>query len=185
MMKNILLVAVIAGIIAGFTGGLVVSVFADREAYDKFISTPLTEMSSYTLLQKMTNNDTDFIIVDARDIDSYNLGHIKGAISFTISDVTNSEKLALLPRNKDMIFYCWSEECMLGPTILAQLAQKGFTNMKELRIGWCEWAGRGYPIDGQRYIVKGECLVPQTNLGNETIIVLNETSLTCTAGGSC
>jgi hypothetical protein len=78
---------------------------------------------------------------------------------------------------------------MLGPTILSLLAEKGFTNLKELRIGWCEWSERGYPIEGTRYIVADECMVPQRSINNETVTVIPHTpgsvNGTCSDGANC
>jgi len=167
------------GIAGGVLGAFLFQSLASQDstiAYQKYVSTPLTEISSYTLLQRMAQNDTSFLIIDARDKASYNMGHIKGAISFTPTDLQDSRKLASLPKDKDMVIYCWSSECMLGPTLSSMLAQAGFTNIKELRIGWCEWSERGYPIDGKRYIVEGECLVPQRSINNEAVGIINPAS---------
>lgn len=147
---------------------------------DKFVEVPITEMSSYTLLQKMENNDDDFIIVDVRNKDAYDLGHIKGAISIPLSDIDTQYKI--LQNDKIKIIYCWSQECMLGPTASSKLTKLGVKNLREFRIGWCEWSERGYPIDGTRYILLDECLVPQRSINNETVIELDTLSYSCAEG---
>jgi rhodanese-related sulfurtransferase len=163
----------ILGLISGIAGSFLYQNFVSQRdiAYDKLLSVPLTEISSYTLLQRMGNNDISFLIVDVRDKAAYNLGHIKGSISMTLEEIPSRYKE--LPKDKDIITYCWSTECMLGPTTSAALAKLGVKNIKELRIGWCEWAERGYPIEGTRYILRTECLQTQRSINNETVTILD------------
>ena len=175
---------IVAALIAGFAGAALFSFAQPSFEYSKFVSLPETEISSYTLLQRMAANDS-FLVIDSRDAEAYELGHIKGALSFTLSDLGNVSKLASLPKDKDLIVYCWSSECMLGPTLSSKLAKLGFQNIKELRIGWCEWSERGYPIDGTRYIIEGECLQPQRSVGNETVEVIPALEGICGIDGSC
>lgn len=170
MNKKIVGVFLIA-LIAGFLGAFAYeSVNRSDIGYDKFVSVPMTEMSSYTLLKKMSANANDFVVLDVRDKPSYDLGHIKGAISMPIADIPRRNRE--LPTDKDIVIYCWSHECGLGPNAAALLAKLGMTNLKELRIGWCEWSERGYPIDGKRYIIRNECLQPQRSVNNETVEVI-------------
>lgn len=174
----------ILGLISGIAGSFLYQNFTSQHdiASDKILSVPLTEISSYTLLLRMGSNDTSFVIVDTRDKASYNLGHIKGAISMTPEEIPARYKE--LPKDKDIIPYCWSTECMLGPTVSAALAELGVKNIKELRIGWCEWAERGYPIDGTRYILRTECLQPQRSINNETVTILDSVNASNT-NSSC
>ncbi len=185
---SLAIIIVILGLASGIIGAFLYQTFASQESIisEKLVSIPLTEISSYALLQKMNNNDKDFIIVDVRDKASYDLGHVKGAISMTLEEVPSRYKE--LPTDKDIIIYCWSQECMLGPTVSSALAKLGFTNIKELRIGWCEWAERGYPIEGKRYILKSECLEPQISTNNQTVEIIDSISQgTCssTSGQTC
>jgi len=164
---------IIIGLISGFAGAFMYqTVFVSQKntAYEKLVSVPLTEISSYQLLQKISNGDKDFIIVDVRNKDAYDLGHIKGAVSMPLADIPL--KYRELPKDKDIIVYCWSRECMLGPKASATLAMLGLTNIKELRIGWCEWSERGYQIDGKRYILSNECLQPQRSVNNEPVEII-------------
>ncbi len=170
----VFVIAIIVGLLSGSFGAFVYqSMFINHKndiIYDKLVSVPMTEISSYTLLRKMANNDKDFIILDVRNKASYELGHIKEAISMPLEKI--SLRYKELPKDKDIIVYCWSHECGLGPKASASLAILGFTNVKELRIGWCEWSERGYPIEGKRYILSGECLQPQRSINNESVEVI-------------
>jgi rhodanese-related sulfurtransferase len=179
MIAAIAILSLLGGIIGAWSYQFL---FPRDIATDAITSVPLTEISSYTLLQRMNSNDKNYVIVDVRDNASYALGHIKGAISMTPEQVTSRYKE--LPKNKDIIVYCWSSECMLGPGVSSTLAKLGVRNIKELRIGWCEWSERGYPIDGTRYILKSECLQPQRSINNETVIVIDSSDGQCTSNGN-
>jgi rhodanese-related sulfurtransferase len=185
--KTLVIGILALGFIGGIAGAFLYQFLTQRDAaYDKLVSVPMTEISSYTLLQRMSSNDTGFVILDVRDKAAYDLGHIKGAISMTLDEIPSRYKE--LPANKDIVVYCWSTECMLGPTASAALANLGVTNIKELRVGWCEWAERGYPIDGTRYITKTDCLQPQRSVNNEKVEIIDSInasnqSLGCSANG--
>ncbi|MFH1663840.1 MAG: rhodanese-like domain-containing protein [archaeon] len=187
--KSIALI-ILACLIAGIAGAMIFEAFfsANKEkiAFEKTVSVPLTEISSYTLLQRMNANDNSFVIVDSRDKTAYDLGHIKGAISMPLSEIPSRYKE--LPEGKDIIVYCWSSECMLSPTASSKLAELGVKNLKELRIGWCEWSERGFPIEGKRYVLEGECFVPQRSFNNEEVEVIKIIDANylepCTADGT-
>lgn len=179
----VLLMCIAGGILGAFLYNLA---FSQDMVYDKLVSAPLTEISSFTLLQRMQNVSDHFVILDVRDKASYDLGHIKGAISIPETEILT--RYGELPRDEDTVIYCWSQECGLGPLAAASLAKLGFTNIKELKIGWCEWSERGYPIEGERYILSGECMVPQRSISNETVKVLDNisNSQACAVGtGTC
>ncbi len=55
-------------------------------------------------LKDKLDRKADVIVVDARSKDSFERGHIKGAISMPLEDVEERHKE--LPRDKEIIFYC-------------------------------------------------------------------------------
>ncbi len=169
---RLLTLAIIFGAIGGVLGTFITINISQNPVYERLVTTPLTEISSYTILQKMNRNDSNFIIVDTRNKASYDLGHIKGAISLPFEEI--SIRYKELPENKEIVVYCWTQECMLGPVSAALLTKLGVENVKEFRIGWCEWAERGYPIEGKRYILAKECLQPQRSINNETIEIIEK-----------
>ena len=185
MELKIFIAVLVVGIIGGLAGAFLFAGMQSSQkslALDALLEKPLTEISSYQLLQKMRNNDTDFLVVDVRDRASCELGRIKGALCDPFPELQNN--YASLPKDKTLIILCWSSECMLGPTASSFLASKGIL-VKELRIGWCEWSERGYPIDGERYILENECLVPQRSINNETIHVIESASTSCSGETGC
>jgi rhodanese-related sulfurtransferase len=60
------------------------------------------------LLTRIKAGKDDFIIVDVRTPknNTYDQGHLPGAISIGFKDVAKPENLARLPKGKDIIVYC-------------------------------------------------------------------------------
>ena len=95
-------------------------------------------------------SDQIFPILDARDIESYNEGHIIGAINFDsellmdgdqeISDKLNNFLDGL--SNQRIIVYCWNPECDRAEYLRAFLIDDfGIieSNISIYENGWDEW----------------------------------------------
>lgn len=91
---------------------------------------------------------TDFIIVDLRSAEEYEVEHIKWAINIpAYKDKDHSAydqvdrivgSFAALPKDKTIIVYCYSHACMTGRKVGKMLSDKGIF-VKHLGIGWNEW----------------------------------------------
>ena len=100
-------------------------------------------------LMKEVVADEIFPILDARDIESYNEGHITGAINFDsellmdgdeeISDKLNNFIDSL--SNQRIIIYCWNPECDRAEYLRAFLIDFGVleSNISIYENGWDEW----------------------------------------------
>ncbi len=56
-------------------------------------------------LKGLLDNKADVLVVDVRAKDSYDIGHIPGAISMPLPDGINARH-GELPKDKTIIFYC-------------------------------------------------------------------------------
>lgn len=88
----------------------------------------------------------DFILVDVLSADSYQSGHLPGAINLPVSEI---ESLApqRLPKDKDIIVYCASFECQASPTAARKLEQLGHTRVIDYEGGLRDWKEAGYPLE--------------------------------------
>lgn len=105
-------------------------------------------VSPHSLRGKMDKGVTDFVLVDLRSRQEYEKEHITGAVS--ISAYSDPDTAAYgdvdrivgafraLPKDKDVIVYCYSMPCMTGRKIGKMLAEHGIF-VKHLGIGWNEW----------------------------------------------
>lgn len=89
-----------------------------------------------------------FTLVDLRSQEEYEKEHIVGAVNIPAykdkdtSDYGSVDRIVKafseLPKEKDIIVYCYSMPCMTGRKIGKMLAEHGIF-VKHLGIGWNEW----------------------------------------------
>ena len=98
----------------------------------------------------------DVVILDVRDGASYAEEHIPGALNIPLAELAARAKE--LPKNKDIVAYCWDTHCALAPKAALWLAQKGF-KVHELAGGIDAWKDYDMPVESRR-------VVPQPSLAN-------------------
>lgn len=105
-------------------------------------------VSPHGLRKRMDKGDTWYTLVDLRSAEEYRREHIVGAVNIpAYSDPDTSaygdvERILAafqtLPKDKEIIVYCYSRPCMTGRKIGLMLAENG-VSVKHLGIGWNEW----------------------------------------------
>lgn len=96
---------------------------------------------SYEQMKKILNQK-DFLIIDARQPDSYTKGHIPGAINIFALDDPNVKvpKIFDLPSNKKIVVYCDGGACDLSEELAKELVGSfGFKDVFVYAGGWAEW----------------------------------------------
>jgi len=128
----------------GLTGLLAISSLSQEEqASPKF---PIIKCEE---LKKLIDSKSPDILVLSNDPqDSFNEGHIPGAISFPWTD---SLKLPItLPRNKTLILYCSCAHEEDSNDMAAKIKPFGYRNIKVLEGGWLRWLKLKYPISASK-----------------------------------
>jgi rhodanese-related sulfurtransferase len=100
---------------------------------------------SWDLFVDLKAGCPDITVVDARSWDSYQKGHIPGAISFPHREMTE-ETVASLDRNKVYVVYCDGIGCNGSTKGSYKLSRLGF-RVKELLGGLDWWQRDGHPIE--------------------------------------
>lgn len=86
--------------------------------------------------KKIMDEESDYIIVDAREQSEYDEGHIKGAIVIPYTEIEQKAEEMLPDKEQLILVYCRSGR---RSKIAAQsLANMGYTNVKEFG-GIIEW----------------------------------------------
>jgi len=82
-------------------------------------------------------------VLDVRPSEEYHAGHIPGALSVPLAEL--KQRLAHLPRNREIVAYCRGPYCVLAIEAVALLRTEGF-RARRLQEGVPEWQARGWRI---------------------------------------
>ncbi|PJA54835.1 MAG: rhodanese, partial [Candidatus Marinimicrobia bacterium CG_4_9_14_3_um_filter_48_9] len=87
------------------------------------------------------------IIIDARDLEAYESGHITGAWNIPYHKFLDRlELLDPLPLDTLIITYCDGENCNASIELANALVSMGFSNIRYYFGGWNAWLKDNYPI---------------------------------------
>ncbi len=115
-----------------------------REAVQSYFAEPerMRPIDRRTLLAKARSGDV--VVLDVRPTDEYAMGHLPHARSLPLSEL--KQRLATLPRSKQIVAYCRGPYCVLSLAAVEFLRRRGF---KALRLddGVLEWRAAGLPVE--------------------------------------
>ena len=89
------------------------------------------------------------VFVDARMVEIYEEGHIKGAVSIPVNsfyDIIDSF-ISKYPPSTLIVTYCSGRECKDSHDLAQLLIGEGFENVKVFIDGYPAWKNEGYPIE--------------------------------------
>ena len=86
--------------------------------------------------KKIMDSSDDYIILDVREQDEFDAGHIPGAILLPYTEIENKAEEMLPDKDKQILVYCRSgRRSKIAAEALARL---GYTNIKEFG-GIIDW----------------------------------------------
>ncbi|OGD30076.1 hypothetical protein A3A25_02865 [Candidatus Azambacteria bacterium RIFCSPLOWO2_01_FULL_46_26] len=155
IIQTILISAVVGAVAAGAVAFGVIRYQKPQEPTneelikDFYLTENAVHVSPHSLRTKMMKGQTgDYVLVDLRSQEEYEREHIITAVNIPAYKDPNTsaydEKdriigaFRALPKDKDVIVYCYSTPCMTGRKIGKMLAENGIY-VKQLGIGWNEW----------------------------------------------
>ncbi|MFE3329710.1 rhodanese-like domain-containing protein [Streptomyces sp. NPDC059176] len=89
--------------------------------------------------------DPGFIVVDSRSTDSWDQGHVPGALHLPTSLIPERAE-RLLDRSVPVVTYCWGPGCNGGARAALALARLGY-QVKEMLGGFEYWVREGFAYD--------------------------------------
>ncbi len=89
------------------------------------------------------------LFVDARSIEDYNDGHVKGAVSLPVGqyDEQIDAFLELYDLDRPIVTYCSGRTCEDSHHLAQLLMERGYMNISVMIDGFPGWQAEGYPID--------------------------------------
>ncbi len=150
--SSTLIAAAVIAFITGSAGAVIViaTLQPSRSALirDFYATENAVHVSPHSLRKKIEQGDRSFILVDLRSSQEYEKEHVVGAFNIpAYSDPDHSAyddverivgEFLKLPKDKDIVVYCYSMPCMTGRKIGQMLTEHGIY-VKHLGIGWNEW----------------------------------------------
>lgn len=103
-----------------------------------------SQSNVYELKARLDWGAPALTIIDARDRNEFNNGHILGAISMPEDELVN-RALASLELMRDIYVYGEVDEETVE--VAAKLRKAGYANVSEIRGGLAAWKAAGYPIE--------------------------------------
>jgi rhodanese-related sulfurtransferase len=86
-------------------------------------------------------------VVDVRPHEEYQAGHIPGALSIPVPELT--ARLKELPKRRDVVAYCRGPYCVMSQEAVDLLRKRGFAAHR-MKQGVVEWRARGWRVDRER-----------------------------------
>lgn len=106
----------------------------------------IANQASVSALNKRLNwGEPALTIIDVRDREAFNQGHIMGAIAMPIAELV-SRAQASLELNRDI--YVYGENAEETADAAKRLRQVGYQHIAELTGGLSAWGVAKYPIEG-------------------------------------
>ena len=92
-------------------------------------------ISKQELQEKLTSNDRGFFLVDTREAEEYDSGHLPGALLIPWHMI--DEHIKGIKKDKELILYCQTNN--RATRAAGTLEGLGYTKVSVYRGGWQEW----------------------------------------------
>ena len=119
-----------------------------KNALASYFATKIdAEWGPYDLKHALESNPGKVVVLDTRTPDAFQEEHIPGAIN--IPEAELDKRMKELPKNKDIVTYCWNITCHLATRVALKLAQKGY-KVHELAGGIEGWKNHDFALTGSK-----------------------------------
>jgi len=94
------------------------------------------EIISQEIAHEIMQKPGDYVVVDVREREEYDAGHIPNAVLVPLSDLEKTAKIKLPDKNKELLIYCRSGR--RSKIAAERLAKLGYGKIKEFG-GIIDW----------------------------------------------
>lgn len=78
-----------------------------RANHDYFAAKLRAEKQKADIVRKVKDGSGDFLLLDVRQRDAFRKGHIQGAWCVPFEEL--DELMSKLPKDKELVTYCWNQ----------------------------------------------------------------------------
>ena len=108
-----------------------------------------TEISMISESDFVEIQDSDYILIDVRTKDEFDLGHIDNAINLDFYSDTFQSEILSLPKNEKIVLYCRTNNRSSKTATI--LKQNGYRDILVISGGITEWVKNGNDINYSTY----------------------------------
>ena len=101
------------------------------------------EWGPYDLKRALEERPREIVVLDTRDAESFGQEHLPQAVNIPGDQLEG--RLSELPKNKEIVPYCWTVTCHLATRAALLLAKKGY-RVHELAGGIGTWKEYEFPV---------------------------------------
>ena len=114
-----------------------------RLALDQMVANPdqMAPLDRQALMAQAQRGEV--VVIDVRPSDEYAAAHLPFARSMPLAEI--EQRLAALPRGKEIVAYCRGPFCLLSDEAVALLLAQGF-RARKVSDGVSEWQAAGLPL---------------------------------------
>jgi len=115
-----------------------------RQLVESYLSSreQLEPISCEELLKRL--NEKSVFMLDVRPFEEYEAGHIPGARSIPLAELT--ARLREIPKKREVVAYCRGPYCVFADSAVSILTSKGYRAAR-LEEGFPEWKIRGLAVE--------------------------------------
>ena len=118
---------------------------ANAEALRHFSARLAFETDVSDVAADLAAEASAMLVVDTRSLESWNQGHIPGAIHLPRAQIAQ-QAAELIDRDKTVVVYCWGPGCNGAQKAAVEFARLGYT-VKEMLGGFEYWAREGWAVE--------------------------------------
>jgi rhodanese-related sulfurtransferase len=100
-----------------------------------------TDVSDVQAALRAKPGDPGFVLIDSRSTESWDQGHIPGAVHLPTAELATAD----LDPAQPVVTYCWGPGCNGATRAALVLAERGFA-VKEMIGGIEYWIREGFPV---------------------------------------
>lgn len=137
----------VSRLLAAFEAFAENNVSAVRAEVEAYFAVPenLEPVTAEQLASRLDSDDV--LVIDVRTADEYAKGHVPGAVSIPLAELTN--RLDELPHDGRIIAYCQGPYCLASPKAVRLMAGSGI-EARRMHGGITAWIRAGKDIDRAR-----------------------------------
>lgn len=127
-------------------------------------------MTAELTLNEFDRVRAESLVLDVLSSSSFRNGHIPGAVSLPVDQITSLASLIVPDHRSRIVVYCASRTCPLGPRAVSTLSEMGYQHVTLFPGGIEEWTANGRGLERSHETARNERRERVINLINSLTI---------------